>query len=79
MVFPLLNGLSAAGEKEASVSLAMAANARKVYLICDSSKLEKDRYFSLPLSRLVHTLITDKNAPKELLDRYAAAGLEVIN
>jgi DeoR family fructose operon transcriptional repressor len=75
----LAGGLSAAGEKEASVSLAMAGNARKVYLMCDSSKLEKDRYIQFAPLSLVHSLITDKNAPKELLDKYAAAGLEIIS
>jgi DeoR family fructose operon transcriptional repressor len=73
------HGLSAASEKEASVSMAMAANARHVFLLCDSSKLEKDRYFRFAPLSMVHTLITDSKAPKEILDRYAAAGLEVIN
>jgi DeoR family fructose operon transcriptional repressor len=57
----------------------MAGNARKVYLMCDSSKLEKDRYIQFAPLSLVHSLITDKNAPKELLDKYAAAGLEIIS
>jgi DeoR family fructose operon transcriptional repressor len=74
----LANGLSASGEKEASVSLAMAGNARKVYLLCDSSKLEKDQYFAFAPLSLVHSLITDNNAPQELITRYAEAGLEVI-
>ena len=75
----LANGLSAANEKEASVSLAMAANARKVYLLFDSGKPEKDRYFQFAPLSLIHTLITDTKAPKALLASYAATGLEIMS
>ncbi len=74
----LANGLSAAGEKEASISMAMAGNAKHVFLLCDSSKLEKDRYFQFAPLSIIHTLITDSQAPAQLLKKYAKAGLQIL-
>lgn len=73
------NGLSANSEKEAAIALAMAKNAKHVFLLCDSSKLEKDKYFPFAPLSLVNTLITDYEADKELLKRYKAQDLEVLN
>lgn len=41
----LRRGLSANTEAGAAVSLAGAGSARHVYLLCDESKLEQDKYF----------------------------------
>jgi DeoR family fructose operon transcriptional repressor len=72
------NGLSANGEQEASISLAAVASAGHVYLLCDSSKLEKDRHFQFAPVSIVHTLVTDEQAPPEVVSRYAGAGLRVL-
>ena len=74
----LRRGLSANSEQEAAISLAVAATARHVYLLCDTGKLEQDKYFQFaPLSR-VGTLITDAGAPVELLAKYREAGIRVL-
>jgi DeoR family transcriptional regulator, fructose operon transcriptional repressor len=72
-------GLSAPSEKEAEISLSMMEHARHVYLLCDSSKLEIDKYLNFGSLSLVHTMITDDKASQELLAKYRKTGLEVIN
>ncbi|QHT66311.1 DeoR/GlpR transcriptional regulator [Rhodocytophaga rosea] len=72
-------GLSANGEKEASITLAAASIAKHVYLLCDSSKLEKEKYFRFAPLSLIHTLITDQQAPQEVLQAYKQAGLQILS
>ena len=73
----LKNGLSANSEKEAETTLALAKNAQKTYFLCDSSKLEQDRYLPFAPISLVQNLITDSNAPAVLVAQYKAAGVKV--
>ncbi len=77
--FSLRRGLSANSEKEAAISLAAAAAARHVYLLCDASKLEQDKYFQFAPLSMVGTLVTDQRAAPELLARYREAGLAVLS
>jgi DeoR family fructose operon transcriptional repressor len=72
------HGLSANSEKEASISLAAAEGARHVYLLCDSGKLDKDRYFAFAPLAVVHTLVTDAEAPAGVVEAYERAGLRVL-
>lgn len=75
----LQNGLSANGEKEASTATAMARQTEKVYLLCDSSKLETDKYlYFAPLS-LFDVLITDQEAKPDVMTAYRQAGITLIN
>lgn len=75
----LQNGLSANSEKEASTTTTMARQSEKVYLLCDSSKLETDKYlYFAPLS-LFDVLITDREAKPELVAAYRQAGVTLIN
>jgi len=74
----LRRGLSANGEQEASIYRAVAATAGHVYLLCDSSKLERDQYLQFAPLATVGTLITDPQAPAALLARYREAGLTVV-
>lgn len=74
----LASGLSAFSEKEASMALAMSRKAQQVFLLCDSGKLEKEKYFPFAPLSLVHTLITDSLAEQQLLERYRQAGLRVL-
>ncbi|QMW00369.1 DeoR/GlpR family DNA-binding transcription regulator [Spirosoma foliorum] len=75
----LAHGLSANSEKEASIATAMARQTEKVYLLCDSSKLETNKYlYFAPLS-LFDVLITDKEANPELVTAYRQAGITLIN
>lgn len=74
----LAKGLTAASEKEASIATAMASHAKEVFLLCDSSKLEKDNYIQFAPLSMVTTLITDAHISPELLARYEATNLKVI-
>lgn len=75
----LQNGLSANSEKEASTAVSMARQAEKVYLLCDSSKLETDKYFRFAPLNLFHVLVTDKEAKPEVLTAYQQTGIIVMH
>ncbi len=75
----LQHGLSAHSEKEAGTAVAMARQTDKVYLLCDSSKLETNKYlYFAPLS-LFKVLITDTEANPEIVTAYREAGITLIN
>jgi DeoR family transcriptional regulator, fructose operon transcriptional repressor len=74
----LKNGLSASSEKEAEITLALAQNARETFFLCDSSKLEKDRYFPFAPIDFVENLITDSLVSEEIMREYEAAGVMVL-
>ncbi|GAB4041097.1 DeoR/GlpR family DNA-binding transcription regulator [Spirosoma jeollabukense] len=75
----LQNGLSANSEKEASTTLAIARQSDKVYLLCDSSKLETNKYlYFAPLS-LFNVLITDNEAAPDVVAAYRKAGVTLLN
>lgn len=74
----LAGGLSSYDEKEAGVTRRMAESAERVYLLCDSSKLERDSYYRFAPLSLFDVLITDRDAPRSILDSYRKRGIEVI-
>jgi DeoR family fructose operon transcriptional repressor len=71
------NGLSAASEKEAEMTTAMATNALKTYLLCDSSKLGKDKYLKFAPLSIIHVLVT--NEKNEQLKQYKDLGIRILN
>lgn len=74
----LAKGLTANSEKEAGVTKAIAANAAEVFLLCDSGKLERDKYFQFAPLKIINCLVTDSEADRKLLQRYKKKGIEVI-
>ena len=74
----LRHGLSANSEAEAAISLAVAGVASQVYLLCDASKLEQDKYFRFAPLSLINTLITDARAPAVLRAQYQEAGVSLL-
>ncbi|MDJ1473420.1 DeoR/GlpR family DNA-binding transcription regulator [Xanthocytophaga flava] len=70
------NGLSALSEKEASITLTMAAHSAQVYLLCDATKLGQDKYLQFAGLDIIHTLITDADLKK--VKPYQDQGLQVI-
>jgi DeoR family fructose operon transcriptional repressor len=70
-------GLSAASEKEAEITTAMANNAREVYLLCDASKLGKDKYLKFAPLGIAHYLVTDAN--DDAAKSFKKIGLNVLN
>lgn len=71
------NGLSAASEKEAEITIAMSSNAQQTYLLCDSSKLGKDKYLKFASLSIVDVLVT--NEVSEQLKPYQDVGIRVLN
>lgn len=74
----LEHGLSSVDEKEASITIKMAQAAKKVYLLCDSSKVENDSYFTYSSLSLVSYFITDKGLDPNYLELYKSKGLNMI-
>jgi DeoR family transcriptional regulator, fructose operon transcriptional repressor len=72
-------GLSAHSEKEAESALAMAKQSKEVYLLCDSSKLENDKYLRFAPLSLIDCLITDGKASEGMIQSYRKTGIEVLN
>lgn len=55
-------GLFANGEKEAAMSLALAAQSKRNYLLCDASKIGRETYLNFAGLEMVGTVITDAAA-----------------
>lgn len=71
-------GLSCHNEKEASITLRMAEYADKVYLLCDSSKIESQSYYNYSPVSLVDYLVTDTKIDPSVLEMYRREGIRVI-
>lgn len=76
--FSLETGLTARTEVEASHTRALLRQADRAVLLCDSSKLQRDQYVQFAPFGAVHTLVTDAGAGADVLERYRAAGLDVL-
>lgn len=75
----LTSGLTARSEKEASVTLAIANQADLTYLLCDSSKIEKDSYMKFAPLSLVNAIITDQRLSPAIKAAYVEKGLTILN
>ena len=73
----LKNGLSSSSEKEAEITLTIAQNTRETFFLCDSSKLEKDRYYPFAPIDFVQNLITDSTISEHALNDYKAIGINI--
>ncbi len=74
----LNKGLSSYDEKEARITLKMAENSDKVFLLCDSSKIEKDSFYRFAPISLVNVLITEKDISKAETARYLENNISII-
>ncbi|RRB07286.1 DeoR/GlpR family DNA-binding transcription regulator [Larkinella rosea] len=73
------HGLSANSETEAGMTLAMAGQAAEVYLLCDSTKLEKDKYVHFAPLSLIQVIVTDPAANPDVMEQYRQRGVRVMN
>ncbi|HHU25296.1 MAG TPA: DeoR/GlpR transcriptional regulator [Bacteroidales bacterium] len=74
----LTGGLSSYHEKEASITLKMANNADEVFLVCDSSKIERNSFVKFAPFSIVDHLITNNDMDPQHLEEYRDAGIHVI-
>lgn len=73
----LENGLSAASEKEAEITISMTAQANRTYLLCDSSKIENDKYLKFAPLSIINVLVT--NEKNDFLKLYQDLGIRILN
>ncbi|MGV8090487.1 MAG: DeoR/GlpR family DNA-binding transcription regulator [Mangrovibacterium sp.] len=74
----LQNGLSSFDEKEAAITLKMAENSDKVFLLCDSSKIEKNSFVKFAPFSMIDYLITDKELKQEYLEKYKKSNINIV-
>ncbi len=72
------NGLSSYDEKEARITLRMAGNADKVFLLCDSSKIEKDSFYRFAPVSLIDVLITEQEVDSKIISNYKEKNITII-
>jgi DeoR family fructose operon transcriptional repressor len=70
-------GLFANSEKEATLTMALAANSASAWLLCDSSKIGRESYWQFSGLQLIGTVITD--APPAACQFLLQAGIAVIH
>ncbi|MCL2895134.1 DeoR/GlpR family DNA-binding transcription regulator [Brenneria tiliae] len=72
-------GLSYPSETDIKVKSAMMKSARTVYVVADSSKIDKVSMFALPCDwRDIHYLITDSGISQGSIDEFEALGVQVL-
>jgi DeoR family fructose operon transcriptional repressor len=71
-------GLSSFDQKEGDITVAFARNARSVFLLCDSTKLERDTFCLFAPLSIVQTIITNPGITPTVKRRYAAMGINVV-
>jgi DeoR/GlpR family transcriptional regulator of sugar metabolism len=74
----ITHGLSTPHMLVAEVGRAMVEVARQVIVVTDSSKLGRMGFTQIVPLNMVHILITDKNAPGELVEQIRESGTEVL-
>jgi DeoR family transcriptional regulator of aga operon len=62
----------------AEVGAAMAARARRVVVVADSTKLGRAGFTPIVGLEAVHVLVTDRDAHPDLVARIRALGIEVV-
>ena len=71
-------GITAQHEGEAEVNALIAARARKVVVVADSTKLGMVSFALICSLSTVDTLVTDTDAPDDVTDAIESAGVEVL-
>ncbi|CAG5009623.1 Glycerol-3-phosphate regulon repressor [Dyadobacter sp. CECT 9275] len=69
-------GLSASSEKEAEITMAMAANSSQTYLLCDASKVGRDSYLQFADIDILSALVTNEKTESVL--KIQEKGLPVL-
>ncbi|MFG2825737.1 DeoR/GlpR family DNA-binding transcription regulator [Kitasatospora sp. NPDC048365] len=73
-----VGGAFAHDEGEAEVNRALAERAERVIVVADSTKLGHRALAQVCAVERISTLVTDKDAPDELVEQFVAEGVEVI-
>ena len=73
----IAKGLSSKSEIESETALSMTKNASEVFLLIDSSKLEKDSFLKFAPISTINSIITDKSADEKILEKYHQLGIKI--
>ena len=74
----LTGGISSYDEKEASITLKMADNADEVFLLCDSSKIERNSFIKFASFSAINHFITNDDIDPQYLKGYIDAGIHIV-
>ena len=74
----LKKGLTTYEEKQGTTTLKMIENSDEVFLLCDSSKIEKNSFVKFVSINRIHHLITDREITPQQLKMYRDFGVDVI-
>ena len=74
----LKKGLSSYDEKEGAITQKMIENSDETFLLCDSSKIDKNSFVKFASITKIHHLITDKHITSLQLKLYQDAGVDMI-
>lgn len=72
------HGLSTADAQEAAVKAAMVTNARRVVVLCDSTKLANDYVVSFAPLGDIDVVVTDSFAPPAFVEELQSHGVDVV-
>ena len=70
------NGLFANSEKEAAITTAFAKQSNYTYLLCDTSKIDRETYLNFADLSLVNAIITDADISK--LEAIKEQGIAIL-
>jgi DeoR family fructose operon transcriptional repressor len=74
----LEHGLSANDEKEAHTTLKMARAANEVFLLADSSKMNKTAFMNYSELGLIDHLVTDEGVKQEFVNQCVELGIDIM-
>jgi len=75
----LSRGLSSYDENESLITLKMAENADEVFLLCDSTKIDKDSFVNFAPVSIIDYVITDQDLDPKLISKYKRNNVNLIN
>lgn len=70
------HGLSAHSEQEAGITMAAASRADKTYLLCDASKVGRDKYLQFAAIDIIDVMITNRET--DAVRELRSAGLSIL-
>ena len=74
----MMRGLSSYDEKEGAITMQMMENSDEIFLLCDSSKIEKNSFVKFASISAIHHLITDNQITPEHLKMYQNIGIVIV-
>jgi len=75
----LAKGLTTYDEKEAAISRKIAASSDEVYLLCDSTKIERNSSVKFAPLSILKAMVTDDALPAAVKAAYASKNIKIIN